>query len=133
LEIEADIRGKSAADRRVRQASSKRLARRPPDPQITGPHALNHWAGLAQFRVDGRIERAMPPVAARAAPHTASLSIWKHWSLIAGMCTNPTVRPYHHAFPDHCAGSDLAAWADISTGFDYCLRKSPPWHRRERR
>ena len=83
-EIEARIRGKSAADRlAVRQAESKPLvtelhfwfeaqiaklpARSPTAEAIR--YALNHWDGLEQFLDDGRIEldnnsveRAMRPV-----------------------------------------------------------------------
>ena len=83
-EIEADIRGQSAADRRaVRQAESKPLVAELRiwfEAQIAklparGPTAeairydLNHWDGLARFLDDGRIEldnnsveRAMRPV-----------------------------------------------------------------------
>jgi transposase len=83
-EIEADIRGQSADDRRaVRQAESKPLvselrswfeaqiaklpARGPTAEAIR--YALNHWDGLTRFLEDGRIEldnnnveRAMRPV-----------------------------------------------------------------------
>jgi transposase len=83
-EIEARIRGKSAADRlAVRQAESKPLVtelRSWFDAQLAklparGPlaeairYALNHWDGLQRFLDDGRIEldnnsveRAMRPV-----------------------------------------------------------------------
>src|SRR5208283_4829774 len=83
-EIEADIRGRSAADRRaVRQAESKppvaelriwfeaqiaKLPARGPTAEAIR-YALNHWDGLQRFLDDGRIEldnnsveRAMRPV-----------------------------------------------------------------------
>jgi hypothetical protein len=83
-QIEADVRGQSAADRRAaRQAESKPLimelrvwfeaqlaklpARSPTAEAIR--YALNHWDGLQRFLEDGRIEldnnsveRAMRPV-----------------------------------------------------------------------
>jgi transposase len=71
--IEADIRGKTATERRsARQAESKPLiaelpARGPTAEAIR--YALNHWDGLQRFLNDGRIEldnnsieRAMRPV-----------------------------------------------------------------------
>jgi transposase len=76
-EIEARIRGNSAADRLiVRQAESKplvtdlrvwfeaQLAKLPARGPLAAAirYALNHWDGLQRFLEDGRIERAMRPV-----------------------------------------------------------------------
>ena len=105
-EIEARVRGKSAADRlAVRQAESKPLvtalrfwfeaqfaklpARSPTADAIR--YALNHWDGLERFLDDGRIEldnnsveRAMRPVWMNRSLCPPFSSAWKHCHLVVG-------------------------------------------------
>src|SRR6202034_3129194 len=136
-EIEARVRGKTAADRlAMRQVESKPLvtelrvwfeaqiaklpARGPTAEAIR--YALNHWDGLERFLEDGRIEldnnsveRAMRPVATPVSLCTSFLSIWKHWKLIGG--GDVTRAPFTPSRLHHCRriqvrGTDLErrAW-----------------------
>jgi hypothetical protein len=103
-EIEAEIRGKSAEERRAaRQQKTKplvtalkawletTLARLAGGSTIAHAlrYGLNHWDELMRFLDDGRIEidsniveRSMRPIAARRSLYPSCSSLWKHWNLI---------------------------------------------------
>jgi transposase len=106
-EIEATIRGQSAAQRQlVREQRSRPIVEamhgwlRQQLERVSGRsalakairHALNHWKGLIQFLHDGRleldtniVERAMRPVALgrKNALFAGSPSGGQHWAIVA--------------------------------------------------
>ena len=130
--IEAQIRGRSAAERQsVRQAQSKplvadlkawlqtQLARASAKSAIAVAirYGLNHWEGLERFLEDGRIEidtnvveRSMRPIATRRPLCPPSLSIWEHWKRVGiSGATRATFSGHCHfdRFRRQIIGADL--------------------------
>jgi len=120
-EIEADIRGQTAEERRrVRQEFSRPLVETMHTwlnenlERISGRstlaqairYALNHWTGLILFLDDGRleldtntVERAMRPVALgrKNALFAGSDSGGEHWALVATLIHTALCRARHRA------------------------------------
>jgi transposase len=142
-EIEAQIRGKSAQERRAaRQEKTKplvaelktwletSLARLAGGSTIAQAlrYGLNHWDGLVRFLDDGRIEidsntveRSMRPIATERSLCPPSSSLWKHWNLIFEIdATRATFSPERGGDPFviEITGTDLvwSARDDLFSG-----------------
>ena len=151
-EIEAEIRGKSAEERRAaRQEKTKplvdalkawlekTLARVAGGSSIALAirYGLNHWDGLVRFLDDGRIEidsntveRSMRPIATKHPLCPSSSTLWKHWKLVSRRDATRAIcsrNRGNHPFVLQVGGSDLvrSSWNDLLGGQDTVLDQPP--------